>query len=97
MFVSARRYPRIIWRGNFDTFLYLGADHSQYLTSFNSAPTEARKDKYSLHTYPLFSMFKQQDYFIFNIQTWSISLHLYHIYPDVIVFLKPVIIYFQNQ
>ena len=35
--------------------------------------------------------------FIFNIQTWRISLHLYHIYPDAIVFSKLVIMYFRNQ
>ena len=32
----------------------MGADHSPYITSFNSDLTEAQKDTYSVHTYPIY-------------------------------------------
>ena len=50
MFLSSGLPLGNLWSGTFDA-LYMEVDHSPYLTSFNPALTESRKDTYSIHTY----------------------------------------------
>ena len=58
MFLAAGLHPGIMWNRMFEVFLY-GADHSPYITSFTSDLTEARKNTYSVHTYPFRAPFGQ--------------------------------------
>ena len=39
----------------------MGADHSPYVTSFNSDLTEARKDTYSVHMDPIYTLLDKYD------------------------------------
>ena len=50
MFLSAGLPPGIS-EAELLMHFYMGADHSPYVTSFNSDLAKAQKDTYSVHTY----------------------------------------------